>query len=111
METYSLVELAAEAISLARSGSNGRSARAIHGGRDRTLRQTVLAFKAGYGLAEHQAPGEATLEVLAGHVRLSTADESWEGWMGDYLVLPADRHRLDALEDSAVLLTVVIGKD
>lgn len=112
METYSLLGLAAEKISMALSDSNGRSAFTIHGGRDSTLRQTIVALAAGHGLAEHQTPGEATLEVLTGHVRLSTADdESWEGWIGDYLVLPATRHSLDALEDSAVPLTVAAASE
>ena len=108
METYSLISLAAEEISAALSDSNGRSIRTIHGGRDRTLRQTILALAAGYGLSEHLTPGESTLEVLTGQVRLTTAEESWDGQMGDYLILPANRHSLDALEDSAVLLTLAI---
>lgn len=107
METYSLIGLAAEQISAARGHPNGRSACTIHGGHDLALRQTILALKAGRGLAEHNTPGEATLEVLVGHVRLSTADESWEGWTGDYVILPPSRHSLDALEDSAILLTAV----
>ena len=107
MEAHSLISLAAEEISAALSDSNGRSIRTIHGGRDRALRQTIVALAAGYGLSEHLTPGEATLEVLTGHVRVTTAEESWDGWMGDYLILPASRHGLDALEDSAVLLTLV----
>ena len=74
METHSLTALAAEQIAVARSATNGRGARTIHGGRDRTLRQTVLGLAAGHGLADHEAPGEATLQVLTGHVRLSTAE-------------------------------------
>ena len=106
METYSLIGLAAEEISVALNEASGRSICTIHGGRDQTLRQIIVAFAAGHGLPEHQTPGEATLEVLTGHVRLRTADESWEGQIGDYLILPAGRHSLEALEDSAVLLTV-----
>lgn len=31
----------------------------------------------------------------------------WDGMTGDLLELPPSRHRLDALEDSAILLSVV----
>ena len=46
------------------------------------------------------------MHVLHGRVRLRVGNEGWEGSPGDLLVVPADRHSLDALEDSAVLLTV-----
>jgi quercetin dioxygenase-like cupin family protein len=39
-------------------------------------------------------------------VRLSAADLSWEANRGDLLIVPDSRHSLQALEDSAVLLTV-----
>jgi quercetin dioxygenase-like cupin family protein len=44
--------------------------------------------------------------ILHGRVRLSTADLAWEAARGDLLIMPESRHSLDALEDSAVLLTV-----
>jgi quercetin dioxygenase-like cupin family protein len=73
------------------------------------LRQTLLALAAGRGLDEHDSPGEATLQVLLGHVRLATATQAWEGTAGDYPILPAQRHTLTALEDAAVILTVAVG--
>ena len=57
--------------------------------------------------ASTRVPGETTLQVLRGQVRLSTADETWEGAAGDYLVIPRERHGLHADEDAVVLLTVL----
>lgn len=56
----------------------------------------------------HESPGEATLPVLVGRVSLTAGHERWEGGPGDYLVIPSVRHRLDAMADSAILLTVVV---
>jgi hypothetical protein len=53
----------------------------------------------------YDSPGEATLLVLRGHVRLSTPRESWEGRDGDLPMQPG-RHGLEAFSDTAVLLTV-----
>lgn len=61
----------------------------------------------GRSLAEHDSEGEATIYVIHGRVRLSTDDAHWDGMTGDLLELPPSRHRLDALEDSAILLSVV----
>jgi quercetin dioxygenase-like cupin family protein len=44
--------------------------------------------------------------ILHGRVRLSAANSTWEGARGDLLIVPDSRHSLDALENSAVLLTV-----
>lgn len=106
MNSLSLSVAAGEQIALARAASSGRSARTIHGGHGHVLRQTLLALAAGRGLDDHESPGEATLQVLVGHVRLNAGEESSEGTAGDYLVIPARRHSLEAVDDSVVLLTV-----
>jgi quercetin dioxygenase-like cupin family protein len=107
MEKSSLTALAREQLKIAQQASSGRSAHTVYGGHEHTLRQTLIALAAGHKLDEHDNPGEATLHVLHGRVLLSAGDVGWEGSPGDLLIVPAARHSLDALEDSAVLLTVV----
>lgn len=109
METQSLESLAAELIAKAAASSAGRAAHTIHGGREHALRQTVIALSADTALGEHESPGEATLQVLAGRVRLHAGDDQVEATAGDHLLIPPVRHDLAAIEDSAVLLTVVTG--
>jgi quercetin dioxygenase-like cupin family protein len=69
-----------------------------------------MALTAGTTLAEHETPGEATVHVLSGQIRLSAGDVSWECRAGDLLIVPPQRHDLAALEDTAVLLTVAVGR-
>jgi quercetin dioxygenase-like cupin family protein len=78
----------------------------VYGGHETTLRQTVIALVEGAQLAEHDNPGEATLQVVSGRVRLSAGDTSWEGRNGDLLVVPQRPHDLLALTDAVVLLSV-----
>jgi quercetin dioxygenase-like cupin family protein len=61
---------------------------------------------AGTSLSEHENPGEGTVHVLSGRVRMAGGGDSWEGRHGDLLVVPPTRHSLDALEPTVVLLTV-----
>lgn len=106
MKSSSLPQLVAEQLAKARSANSGRGAVTVHGGHEHDLRQTVIALAEGRSLGEHESPGEATLQVLQGKVRLTTAQEVWEGEEGDHLVIPPTRHDLTALSDAAVLLTV-----
>lgn len=106
METRSLTELADRELDKARGASSGRAAVTVFGGREHDLRQTLIALADGHSLGEHEAPGEATLLVLRGAVRLTAGTESCEAREGDHLVIPPARHDLLALTDSAVLLTV-----
>lgn len=107
MESISLTELASKKLAEARDTHSGRAAHTIHGGHTHELRQTVLALLAEHELSEHDSPGEATLQVLEGHVRLTAGDDVWEGKTGDYVAIPRVRHALLAVQDSVVMLTVL----
>lgn len=106
MEKFSLTALARQQLELAEDASSGRSAHTVHGGHEHVLRQTLIALASGEMLDEHENPGEATVHVLRGRVRLSAGEKSWEGSPGDLLIVPDSLHTLEALESSAVLLTV-----
>jgi quercetin dioxygenase-like cupin family protein len=106
MQKLSLDALAREHIDRARKDGRQRSAETVYGGHEHVLRQTLIGLVAGTTMAEHESPGEVTVLVLRGRVRLQAGSDSWEGRDGDLLMVPPARHSLEALEDSAVLLTV-----
>jgi len=96
------VEELAEAATRA---GNGRSARMLFGGPESTLTQTVIAMREGARLGEHESPGEATMLVLRGRLRVTTATQSWEAGRGELLDLPQEMHAVEALEGAAFLLS------
>jgi len=107
MQKLSLEALAREQLKIAKDSTNGRSSETVYGGHEHALRQTLIALAAGTTLAEHENPGEATVQILSGRVRLNSGPDSWDGRTGDLIIVPPARHDLHAVEDAVVLLTVV----
>ena len=105
MNKLSLDAMAREQLERAKDASSGRSSSTVFGGHEQVLRQTVVALREGSSLTEHNSPGEATIIVLSGRVRLSAGSTSWEGRKGDLLVIPPERHSLEALKDTVIVLT------
>ena len=106
MQKISIDALARQQIAAAVAVPSGRASDTVFGGHEKILRQTVMAFRAGTQLSEHLNPGEATVFVLRGSVRLQAGSESWQGKAGDLLIVPDGLHSLEADEDSAILMTV-----
>jgi quercetin dioxygenase-like cupin family protein len=107
-DTTSLADAARTHMERARAADHGRSAHTVHGGHDHGLRQTVVALRAGTTLREHPSAREATLQVLAGRIRLTAGTQTLEAVASDLLTVPAAAHTLFAVEDSALLLTVSV---
>jgi len=99
--------LADELLATAASSHARRAGAGVYAEPGGVLRQVVTALLAGAELAEHEAPPEATLQVLRGSVRLNAPDRSWELGAGELIAIPQARHSVQALEDSVFLLTVV----
>lgn len=103
-EVTNLPAVGEQLLADARSATSGRAARtvvALPG-----LRVTLIALASGSELAEHEAPGAATLTCLTGRVTLDTTDRAWPLGQGDIVAVPDHRHGLTAETDAAVLLTV-----
>lgn len=108
MGNLNVHDLANELTAQATEGKSGRAARTLFGGHANTLRQTLIVLEAGNQLHEHESPGEATLLVLEGQVRIGSSAESVEGQKGDLLLIPPTRHNLAAVTDAVVILTVAV---
>lgn len=107
------ISLEAKAHQLARQAaesSSGRAADTVFGGHDKQMRQTVLALRAGSRLAEHESPGEATLLVVSGHLRLISGETTWHGRDWDFLIVPDAPHSVEADTDAVFVLSVAIRR-
>ena len=75
--------------------------------KDADLRVVLVALRPGARLDEHHAPGRITIHALAGRLRVGVAGQSIEVPTGHLVTLgPAIRHDVEALEESAFLLTI-----
>ena len=106
MQKMSLTAVARQQLERARQVPSGRSATTVYGGHEHLLRQTVIALTAGQELGEHANPGEATVQILSGHVELRAGGDCWPGSSGDLLIVPDRPHSLHAWQDAAIVLTV-----
>lgn len=108
MDTVHLQELAADSLEQAGATSSGRHSHTLVGGHGHALRQTLMALKADHGLADHESPGEATVQVITGHITISTASTVTHVRAGELCVVPGELHSVQSLEDSVMLLTVLV---
>ena len=72
-----LAAMADDLLGRATAAPAGRAALTLVTGAGAPLKQTMLALRSGEHLAEHDAPGAATLQVMRGRVRLLTNGEHW----------------------------------
>lgn len=102
-----LEQQATELLAQARSQRSGRASHLVVGGPESTMTQTLIALRDGTVLGEHQNPGEATVLVLSGQVRLISGESRADGGRGELLEVPPEPHSVEALADSVFLLTAV----
>jgi quercetin dioxygenase-like cupin family protein len=100
---------AAAILSQARAAKAGRAGRTLTPGAGAPLKQALLALTEGSVLADHESPGDATLHVLTGRVRLTASGTDTLLSQGAFLPIPPVRHGIEALEDAVLLLTVAQG--
>lgn len=106
MTKISIEALARQQIKAAHHAGGRRAADTVFGGHEKVLRQTVIGLLEGAEIGERDNCDEATIYVLSGRVQLWIGEDCWEARPGSLLILPEARHRLIAIEDSALLLTV-----
>ena len=90
MDTSALPVVSATLLDEARGHSAHRAARTLCGGSGHVLRQTAIALMDGSTLSDHENPGEATLQVLVGRVRVTSAAGSVELDAGGTVRVPSD---------------------
>ena len=76
------------------------------------LRVVLEVLQRGARIGEHEAPGPATVQVLEGEIRYEAGDEVHCLKVGELLAVPPHvRHTVEAVEDSAFLLTISPERD
>jgi quercetin dioxygenase-like cupin family protein len=104
-----VVDIPAAAAALleeARAARSGRAGRTLTPGAGAPLKQALLALTTGTVLADHESPGDATLHVLRGRLRVTAGEQEILLEAGGYAPIPPMRHGVEALEDAVALITV-----
>lgn len=85
---------------------NDRNTETLH--KQEGVSIVLLRLQAGARMAEHAAPGTATIHVFDGRVRFQIGTQSIAATAGQILVLDAGtRHAVEADEASTLLITLV----
>ncbi len=72
---------------------------------------TVLVMKANSHIEEHHNPGRISVQTIVGHIRMHAANQTFDLPKGRVLVLDrAVRHDVEALEESAFLLSAAVPR-
>jgi len=84
---------------------NGRNAKTMVKYPD--FRIVLMLMKAQTRIDEHHADGRISVQTIAGHIRMHVAGKDFDLSVGHLLALDQEvRHDVEALEDSAFLLTI-----
>jgi len=84
---------------------NGRNAKTMVKYPDFTI--VLILMKAKTCIEEHHADGRISVQTIAGHIRMHVAGKDFDLPVGHLLALDYEvRHNVEALEDSAFLLTI-----
>jgi len=76
------------------------------------FRVVLTVLKSGARLHEHKAAGRISVQAVAGHIRMHVQDKVFDLPAGHLLALErALPHDVEALEDSAFLLTIAWPED
>lgn len=95
-------EHAADPELIERSGRNARTLL-----KDGPLRVTLVVLGSGGELAEHEAAGPITVQVVEGRIRFRAGDDEHDLGPGQLLAAgPGIRHRVTSDHGAAFLLTV-----
>ncbi len=98
-----LIKQLADELHLPESGK--RSAVLLDNSKTKVI---LFAFAAGSGLAEHVAPFDATIQMIAGTAALTVGDKSVEGKPGTWIQMVAKTpHSIKAESPVVMLLTMV----
>ena len=90
--------------------STGRNSKTLAKYAD--FRVVLMALKAGMRVEEHQAEGRISVQTIAGHISVRASGRTFDLPAGSLLALDrATVHDVQALEDSAILLTIAWPKE
>jgi len=102
-----LIDLAEAVTELHGLATEGQDRRGITLVKQGGLNVVLTHLHAGGSLAEHSAPGAATVLVVDGHVRVQVGADVLDAPSGRLIAFDAGvRHEVEAIEDSTLLLTL-----